>query len=302
MKKIDVKIGYSCNNHCKFCIQESRRNLRNNQTTEDVKSVLVKEKENFEEVVFTGGEVTIRDDIFELIRYAKNCGYRTVRIQSNGRMFSYLDFCQKMIDAGADEFMLSIHGSTSQIHDSLTCAKGSFEQTLKGIRNLKKINKNVYVNSVVNKKNYHDLSNLAKVLIEIKVDSYQFAFMHINPIIQKNAKLIKEIVPRYNEVRLYVEQALQAGIDADIQVRAEAFPFCTLDEKYHGNISENYAADSFIYENKRISDFKKAKQDGVKTKGEKCKQCKFYGKCEGPWCEYPKIFGFEEFKPIKNNE
>ncbi|MDD3940228.1 MAG: radical SAM protein [Candidatus Pacebacteria bacterium] len=301
MKKIDVKLGYSCNNHCRFCIQGGKRNFRNDQTTEEVKKVLADNKD-FEEVVFTGGEVTIRADILELVKYAKQCGYKIIRIQSNGRMFSYFDFCQRIIDAGANEFMPSIHGSTAQMHDSLTCAKGSFEQTLKGICNLKKLNQGVYINSVVTRKNYHDLFNLAKLLVGIKVNSYQFAFMHINSVIQHNVNLVEEIVPRYNEVKLDVEKALQLGIDNKVRSRVEAFPFCTLDKKYHNNISENYMSDAFIYENNKMSDFKKMKQDGGKIKGEKCKQCEFYKKCEGSWCEYTQIFGFDEFEPIKKYE
>jgi len=215
-------------------------------------------------------------------------------------MFSYVDFCQRMIDAGANQFALSIHGSTSQIHDSLTCAKGSFEQTLKGIRNLKKLKQEVITNTVITKINSKDLINVAKMVAEVKVNTFQLAFLHINPIIQKDPSLIEELVPRYKDVKFYVEAALQVGLDAKVRSGAEAFPFCVLDEKYHGCIIEKYLVTPvYIFENGQKIDFKKMKQDGAKIKGEKCKQCKFYGKCEGPWCEYSKIFDFEEFKPIK---
>jgi len=299
MKRIDIKTGFQCNNHCKFCIQGDKRLRKENKTTEEIRQILQNNSENFQEVVFTGGEVTIRDDIFELIRFAKRYGYQLIQLQSNGRMFSYMDFCQRMIDAGVNQFMPSIHGSTPQIHDGLTCAKGSFEQTLKGIYNLKKLNQSVITNSVVTKTNYTDLVDLAKILIDAKVVSYQFAFMHINPIIQNHEKLIDEIVPRYKDIKPYVEKGLQLGIDVGIRASAEAFPFCALSEEYQNNISENHLPDTFFIEDQELKDFKKLKKNGAKKKGINCQECKFFGKCEGPWCDYSEIFGFDEFIPIK---
>jgi len=299
MKKLDIKLGYTCNNLCKFCIQGNKRDLKDSQTTSEVKKTLLENSFNFKEVVFTGGEVTIRNDIFELVKFAKECGYKTIRIQTNGRIFSYFDFCQKIIDAGANEFMPSIHGSTPEIHDGLTRAVGSFEQTLQGILNLKKLQQGVFINTVVTRINYKDMPNIAKMLSDIKVNSYQFAFMHINSSIQKDIKLVEEIVPRYKEIKPFAEEGLQIGIDANVKSKVEAFPFCTLNEKYHAHISENYMPNVFIYEDKKLSNFNQMKKDGAKLKGERCRECKFFERCEGPWSDYPRIFGFNEFKPIK---
>jgi len=35
-----------------------------------------------------------------------------------------------------------------------------------------------------------------------------------------------------------------------------------------------------------------------KEKREECKKCKKYNICEGPWKEYPEMYGWSEFKPI----
>ncbi|MDD3032349.1 MAG: radical SAM protein [Candidatus Pacebacteria bacterium] len=299
MKILDIKLGYTCNNLCKFCIQGNKRDLYENQSKEEIKKITKQGSGKYERIVFTGGEVTIRNDIFELVKFAKECGYKTIAIQSNGRMFSYFDFCQKIIDAGADNFTLAIHGSTPEIHDGLTRAVGSFEQTLQGILNLKKLRQKIYTNTVVTRINYKDMPNIAKMLSDIKVNSYQFAFMHINSSIQKDIKLVEEIVPRYKEIKPFVEEGLQIGIDANVKSKAEAFPFCTLNEKYHAHISENYMPNVFIYEDKKLSNFNQMKKDGAKLKGERCRECKFFERCEGPWSDYPRIFGFNEFKIIK---
>jgi len=299
MKIIDIKTGFQCNNQCKFCIQEGKRFYKKNKTTEEIKEVLRCNSHEFEGIVFTGGEVTIRDDVFEIVKFAKECGYKIIQIQSNGRMFSYMDFCKKMIEAGATNFGLSIHGSTKEMHEGLTRAEGSFEQTLQGIRNLRELRQPISTNSVITKINYKDLPNIAKMVVGLKVLSYQFAFMHINLNILQNKDLIEELVSRYKDIKPYVEEGLQIGIDNNIKSKVEAFPFCILNEKYHENISENYLPEAFIFEDDSMRDFTKMKKAGAKLKGENCKQCKFYEKCEGPWCDYPNIFGFDEFVPIK---
>ncbi|MDD3032342.1 MAG: radical SAM protein [Bacilli bacterium] len=299
MKTLDIKTGFQCNNQCQFCIQGDKRNFKKTKSTEEIKQILKQNCDNFGKLVFTGGEVTIREDILEIVKYAKDLGYKIIQIQTNGRMFSYFDFCKKLIDAGVTEFGLSIHGSTPEIHDGLTRAVGSFEQTLQGILNLKKLQQPVLINSVVTRINYKDAPNIARILSDIGVKSYQFAFMHINSIILNNDETIEKIVPRYKEIKPFVEEGLQIGIDANVKSRVETIPFCILQEKYYNNISPDYLRESFIYEDDKLKDFRKMKKDGAKLKGERCRECKFFEQCEGPWSDYVKTFGFDEFKPIK---
>jgi len=296
MRRIDIETGFQCNNYCKFCIQGEKRFKEPDKTKEEIKNILKNYSNDFNSVAFMGGEVTIRSDIFELISFAKRCGYEQIQVQTNGRMFFYIDFCKKIIEAGANEFVIAINGSTENLHDDLTRTNGSFKQTLQGICNLKELNQKVITNTVVTKKNYKDLQNIAKLLINTEVSKYQFAFMHINPFIQNNKKLINEIVPKYSEVKQYVEEAIEMGLDSNIRVLTEAFPFCTLDKKYQKYIFKNSTRK--IESSKSIK-FKETKRNEEQAKDEKCKNCKLSEKCEGPQCAYAEIFGFEEFIPIK---
>ena len=249
----------------------------------------------------TGGEVTIRKDIFELVRFAKECGYKSIQVQSNGRMFSYMDFCKKLIDAGANEFGVSVHGSTPEIHDSLIRVRGGFRQVYQGLSNLKELNQKICTNTAVTRTNYKDLNNITKMLIGFNVFEHDFTFLYLNLNILRDKKLIEEIAPRYSEVKEYVEKCLGMGTEARMKIKTEAFPFCTLGEDYHSFIKALCIPDNIVYENGKIFDFRGegVKSDIGKNKFEKCKQCKFYDRCEGPWISYGKIFGEDEFEPIK---
>ena len=299
MKRVDVKTNFSCNNKCVFCVQGNKRYRHEDKSTERVKEILREAKDKHDMVVFTGGEITIRKDLPELVSYAKGLGFKKIQMQTNGRMFAYKKFCRTIINAGADEFGLALHGPTAEIHDRLTGAEGAFKQTTAGIKNLKSMGQWVNVNCVVTKPGYKRFPELADLLIDLGVDQYQFAFIHINRIIADDPSLIEEIVPRKSDVMPYLKKGLDKGVRAGVRVMTEAIPFCLM-EGYEQFIAENgkipggdvYDADF------SIEDYENYRKAQGKVKAEKCKKCKYYKVCEGPWKEYPDIFGWDEFKPV----
>lgn len=148
IQRIDIKVGFKCNNRCKFCVQGSKRSRYPDKATSEIKAILRDSKGRNTEIVFTGGECTIRPDILELVSYSKGLGHN-VHVQTNGRMFAYKDFCRKIKDAGAQAFTIAIHGHNPRLHDYLTGAKGAFEQVSGGIRNLLALGCFVSTNTVI---------------------------------------------------------------------------------------------------------------------------------------------------------
>ena len=246
-----------------------------------------------------GGEPTIQENLIDYVKWAKDLNYEEIHINSNGRMFFLKDYCLKLSEAGANVFTVSIHGSNAKIHDYLTRVKGSWNQTVKGIKNLKKLNRHIQTNTVIVKQNYRNLPSLAKMLVSLGVNKYQFAFMHISPIIQKNPRLIKEIVPRYFQTESCVKKGLQIGIDSNVRATTEAVPYCFM-RGYENHISEKTIPDTDIYDMGVIQkNFREIIKKEAKAKGPNCRKCKYNKVCEGPWKEYPEIFGWDEFKPVK---
>jgi len=297
MERVDIKVGFYCNNHCAFCVQGKKREYLPAKSKEEIKNSL---QEAFDkgkrEVVFTGGEPSLHPDFFELVKFAKNIGFKEIQIQSNGRIFAYFDFCVKTIKAGATQFGPSLHGHEAEVHDFLVDAKGSFEQTTQGIKNLKKLNQYVLTNSVITSKNYKFLPELAQLLINLGVDQYQFAFVHILGTAKENQDWL---VPRKSEVMPYVKKGLEIGIRAGKKVTAEAIPYCLLGgyEKY---VAEDIMPKTRIYDaGFTVEDYGEYRFNSGKERREECQSCKYFGQCEGPWKEYPELFGWEEFKPVK---
>jgi MoaA/NifB/PqqE/SkfB family radical SAM enzyme len=296
LKRLDIKTGFVCNNNCLFCVQADNK-CNGNRTFEAIKKDLIDSRKRCDGVVLTGGEVTIRKDFFEIVAFAKKLGYSTIQIQSNGRMFSSLEFCKKTIEAGATEFSPALHGYCAEQHDNLTQAKGSFSQTVKGIRNLKSLGAYVLTNTVVVKSNYETLPELAKLLAELDVDQFQFAFVHPMGNALKN---FDSIVPSISLAAPYIHQGLQIGIDAGKNVMAEAMPYCMM-KGYEEYIAEKVIPDAEIRgkEHQNTDDFTRQRQNFGKMKFSQCKKCKYDLICEGPWREYPEKAGNKEFVAVK---
>ncbi len=297
MSRVDIKIGFNCNNLCQFCVQGDKRFKFTNKTLAQIKEALQQAfNHGSTGVVFTGGEPTIHPNILEAVKYAKDLGFLSIQLQSNGRMFAYLDFCQKLIEAGANEFSPALHSSVPEIHDQLTQSPGAWQQVVAGIENLKSLGQYVLTNTVINSLNYKDLPDLASLFVDLNVDQFQFAFVHILGTAEKNKDWL---VPKKSEIMPYVKKGLDIGIKNNKIVMTEAIPYCLL-QGYEDYIAEKIMPETKVVDAEGvIESYADYRWNQGKAKRKECEACKYFKACEGPWKEYPQIFGWKEFQPVK---
>jgi len=298
MKRVALFVGYTCLNNCRFCVVADKRTYPD-KSTEQIKYELEDSyKKGSREVVFTGGEFTIREDVFDIVKYAKELGYIIIQAQTSGRMFASIDFCKKIILAGMNEFSPALHGHTAQLHDFLTRRKGSFRQTVLGIYNVRKLTKgriHILTNTVISKYNYKFLPEIATLLVKLGVGQYQFAFVHALGNAYKN---FKDVVPKKTDVIPYLKKGLDIGIKRGLRVMAEAIPLCLM-KGYEKYVSEFYIPSTEIRERgQTIDKFEEIRVRDGKAKFSQCKICKYCCICEGPWKEYPQYYGDKEFKAV----
>lgn len=298
-KRLDLKVGYKCNNNCMFCVIAEKRE-QGNKTTEEIKKDLkLARKSGTAQIVFTGGEPTIRPDLIELVKYAKEIGFEEIQIQSNGRMFCYMDFCKKLVNAGVTEFGPALHGADAKTHDSLTKSPGSFEQTIQGIKNLVGLNQKVIMNSVITKQNFRQLPKIVELFANLKVHQAQLAFVHP---MGNAGKEFDKIVPSFKEAMPYIYKAIEKAKNKGLRLMVEAVPLCLM-QGYEQFSSEQYIPETEIREIEGFTpNFTKARKEEGKRKGPKCRECRYFLVCEGPWKEYPEKKGFSEFIPVKGKK
>jgi MoaA/NifB/PqqE/SkfB family radical SAM enzyme len=295
-RKLDLKVGFSCNNLCKHCVQGNKRYTRRSKTFDEISQELSEAySRGIRSVVFTGGEPTIRKDIIKLVALAKTMGYELIQIQTNGRMFASKKFTRAMVEAGMNEFSPALNGHIPELHDFLSSVPGAWKQTVQGIRNVRRYVVKIITNTVVTKPNYRFLRKIAAIIVKLGVDQYQLAFAHPAG---KSWTNFDSIVPYISLAAPYIHKGLQVGIDAGVKVMAEAMPFCLM-PGYERYVAEFYMPPADVYETDfQVKEWEKWRVTEGKWKGDKCKSCAFYNVCEGPWKEYVEKRGASEFIPV----
>ena len=296
-KKLDLKVGYSCNNNCMHCVVGDKKDL-GDKTTEQIFADLEKgKKDGCNVITITGGEPTIRKDFFQIVSYAKRLDYGIIQLQTNGRMFFSKGFAKKAVESGLNQVVPAIHAHTSKIHDKITRVPGSWRQTVQGIKNLREYDVYIYANTVVSELNYEILPQLARFLAKLKVDQMQFAFLHPGG----NAeKYFKVVVPNVSVAVPYIHKAIGIAQSTNIWSTVEGVPFCLM-KGLEKHVSEQYMSkkSEVIDINKIFPDFFNLLKNEGRSKGPECKECKFFDCCIGPWREYTDVKGFKEFRPVK---
>ncbi len=134
-----IETGVLCNNRCTFCYQRGYRQLPSYPKlvpADEIRARMRWGLENgYDEVSLTGGEPTLRADFLDLVRHARELGYRRVAITTNGWRLASPDFFRQSCEAGLTSLGVSIHGPSAEVHDAATGHPGSFLRAQQAIRN-----------------------------------------------------------------------------------------------------------------------------------------------------------------------
>ncbi|MBN2362924.1 PqqD family peptide modification chaperone [candidate division WOR-3 bacterium] len=167
-KSIDVSVTKKCNLKCKYCFYEREMKTRDDLYINEW-SDFYSELKNLavEEICLSGGEVFVREDIWELIDSVVENNMR-YSILTNGTLVnekSIEEFFKGKRAARLSYMQFSIDGSCEEIHD-LSRGQGSFKRAVGGLKLAKEAGLNIAVRLTVNRHNLEDLEDAAKFLLE----------------------------------------------------------------------------------------------------------------------------------------
>jgi len=290
IQKVEIVTGFSCNNNCRFC---SIGNRDFDKTTEQLKKDIQKASiETRNEINFTGGEPTIRKDIFELIRYARSFEFREIRVTTNGRMFSYHDFTKKIVSSGLTGSIFSIHAHKAKIHDYLTQTPGSFDQAIKGWKNLREFDCEIDNNVVINTKNYKYLPNLVEMLIKNNVR----AVCLIYPTIDGNLLKNPDLVPEIHKTIPFIQKAIDILEDNGKTVWCLNIPICFM--QGYESYSELMELKTKMIWPDQETNLDEKRWEG-KIKIDVCNDCKYRKICAGISKKYIDLKGEKNIFSVK---
>ncbi len=153
----------SCNLRCVHCYFDAHAKKDKGELTTEQAKVMIDDLAAFGAPVllFSGGEPFMREDLFELGKYALSKGLRTV-ISTNGTLITK-DTAKKIKETGFSYVGISLDG-LEKVNDELRKSQGAFEKTLEGIRNCHACGIRAGLRFTINKHNFRDIAGIFDLL------------------------------------------------------------------------------------------------------------------------------------------
>lgn len=238
----EIALTYRCQNKCLFCYAESphRGDKVGEMSTSEVKKVIdrIFDEAHCPTVSFTGGEPTLREDLAELIAYAKGKGMR-VNLITNGLRCADEKCVHTLQQAGLDSAQVSLEGPTAAVHDAVVRHAGAFEKTTRAVHALRAAGIHTHTNTTICGSNRAYLLELVDYIAE-ELHSEYFS---MNVVISTGTALRHgDEDVTYTEVGPLIEQVQARAKERGVKfVWYSPTPYCIFNPVTHGLGSKSCA-------------------------------------------------------------
>lgn len=226
---VSMTMEFRCNLRCVHCMIEDTMHRLAPESAERFEELLAENVRHrrWKGLILTGSEITLRRDLPDLARRARAAGFEHVRIQTHGMHLAQEAYCDSLVDAGVDEYFVSVAGSDAETHDTITTVPGSFDKTLRGLEILDRhTNVMTLTNTVVTKRSYRLLPAVVERLAHLR-RLVQMEFWVYWPMSEADDK---DLVAANGEILPYLRDAIARARALGRGVEVKNFPQCLLAE------------------------------------------------------------------------
>lgn len=162
-----ILLTEQCNHYCLMCSQPPKK-IDDSWILEEAKELIKLIPQDTIELGFTGGEPTLYGDRFiDLLYLTKSYLPRTaIHILTNGRAFHEMEFARKYARVKHNDMMVGIplYSDDPVRHDYVVQSVNAFNETIRGILNLKSLNQRVEIRVVIHKQTVDRLAQLSEFI------------------------------------------------------------------------------------------------------------------------------------------
>lgn len=169
--RMDLALTFRCQNNCIHCYAGGPHETPELSTAQWKEVIDRLSDIGVFIVTFTGGEPTLREDLPELILYAEKKGIVTGLI-TNGRKLKDVSYAETLEKNGLDFVQVTLESHKAEVHDLMTGTKGSWRETVAGIRNAVKTNVYVTTNTTLSRHNAADFLETIDFLKKLGIAAF----------------------------------------------------------------------------------------------------------------------------------
>jgi len=162
----NILVTNRCDLRCSYCFMNAGASGRVYEPTlEQIRKLLIQARNErpmgSKAIQITGGEPTIREDILDIVKMAKEAGFSHIQLNTNSiKLAESADFCRQLKEAKVNTIYMSFDGVTKETNPWIEFNK-------KAIENLRKVNlKVVLVPVLIGDKNVHEAGKIVKFAID----------------------------------------------------------------------------------------------------------------------------------------
>ena len=269
-----IFLGSSCNNSCLYC---NEKNKGSQPEFRDLSESLL-QNDPIDSIELYGGEPIIRNDFFTILDAVRNRGYKRIKLVTNARACADINTAVRIIEFGCYLYEVKLHHFRADVHDFVTQVRGSLQETVQGLANLRRINTLnnapfsafISLRIALSKKNIEDLSNIILAFIPYRIDRFILSF--------DDSEL--ELSPALP----HIKNALDLTILNRVWIVTQKIPPCCL-RGFEHHVSELYQF-----------------PPGAFRKSKMCTCCPLNEVCSGLTRRYADTFGFDDLQPFDVND
>jgi MoaA/NifB/PqqE/SkfB family radical SAM enzyme len=224
---VELTVHFACNLKCTHCMIEGTMDWLQPESPASFARVLQinRSERRWKGLTLTGAEVTLHRELPDMARQARAAGFEHVRIQTHGMRLADADYCRMLVEAGVDEYFVSVTAADADTHDAITQVPGSFDKTLRGLEELdRQPGVKVLTNTVITTLSYPQLPAVVARLAHLQ-RLVQMEFWNYWPM---KAADDKSLIAPHAEVLPHLRQAIHAARALGRRVEVKNFPECLL--------------------------------------------------------------------------
>ncbi len=275
-----IQLNRICNQNCLFCSNpDTGATLSFEDFKEKVDDFI---KRDYEGVILTGGEPTLIDYLPQAIEYCdkKNINCRLI---TNGQVTSDYNYLANLVNKGLQLMHVSLYSYKPKIQNYLSQNKNSFSNIIKTLKNARRLNLALNINTVINKYNANHLDKNVYYIIKRFPEINHFVFNNLDPYMNRASKNIYTI-PKLIDFKISLNKAMNLLDNNKKTFRVERVPLC-----FMGDFPETSTETrKIIKDEERIVYFldekglvRQTKKYFYHKKGEICKVCSLVSICAG---------------------
>ena len=156
---IKLEVNNACDLSCRMCYAKKGEDLL---PMADIKKLLDDIANAGTRLEILGGEPLLRDDLAEIIRYAKEEAHVPQVVLYTNALGAGRARAEELRSAGLDVAIVNLVSCDEEEHDAFVGVDGAWTQTIKGVAHLREAGIEVYTFSALHRVNVHRVKEIYK--------------------------------------------------------------------------------------------------------------------------------------------